>query len=102
MEFVVRIAMPGVPGDGTQSFVESGIFRQEREIWRRCGVDEADGLQVLPHPRIRAKALEKRGALCRGMLNSRENESTEDRVHLVMDCVVDDWLRGVFDGVEPR
>lgn len=31
-----------------------------------------------------------------------ENESTEDRVHLVMDCVVDDWLRGVFDKAEPR
>ncbi|QSQ25440.1 aspartyl/asparaginyl beta-hydroxylase domain-containing protein [Pyxidicoccus parkwayensis] len=25
-----------------------------------------------------------------------ENPSDTDRVHLVMDCVVDDWLRGVF------
>jgi aspartyl/asparaginyl beta-hydroxylase len=31
-----------------------------------------------------------------------ENRSDEDRVHLVIDCVVDDWLRSLVSSVSPR
>ncbi|HEY0003430.1 MAG TPA: aspartyl/asparaginyl beta-hydroxylase domain-containing protein [Pyrinomonadaceae bacterium] len=31
-----------------------------------------------------------------------ENRSTQDRVHLVIDCTVNDWLRGQFDTARER
>ncbi len=31
-----------------------------------------------------------------------ENQSSEHRVHMVIDCVVDDWLRALFAAADPR
>ena len=30
-----------------------------------------------------------------------ENQSATDRIHLVIDCVVDDWLAGCFSAAAP-
>lgn len=34
------------------------------------------------------------------LYHSVENKGTDERIHLVIDCVVNDWFRGFFNGYE--
>lgn len=34
--------------------------------------------------------------------HSVRNDGEEDRVHLILDCVVNDWLRGIFENAAAR